>query len=183
MGTRNKLAEEKVSCPYWSISSKNCLYSKGGLYLPVTEHIRTYCQTPNYLLCPQFEGKAFTRSTGLLGEDAINRRDHERIPGRFAFKLSGCLKDDDLVPLLDDSASTVDISPGGIRFESYREIPVDALVSFSLIADSEDQPLEGIGRVKWCKSLDNAPVYHAGIAFTDKSVPSAVRNRLGLFVN
>ncbi len=183
MGSGKDCTVTEGSCPYWSISTRSCLYGKGGIYLPVTEHIQSYCQTPNYLSCPLLEGQPFTSSLGLPKVESQNRRCYERVPGRFAFSLSGRIKGEDLVSVLDDQACTVDISPGGIRFESFREVPVDSLVSFSLVADSFDDPLEGVGRVKWCISLENAPVFHIGIAFTDTSVPSAVRNRLGLIVN
>ena len=183
MGSGKDCAAAEGSCPYWSISNRSCLYGKGGIYLPVTEHIHTYCQTPNYLSCPQLEGQPFAGSLGLPKDEFQNRRGYKRVPGRFVLRLLGRIKDEDLVSVLDDQACTVDISPGGIRFESFREVPVDSLVSFSLVADSFEDPLEGVGRVKWCISLENAHVFHAGIAFTDTSVPSAVRNRLGLIVN
>jgi len=183
MGSSKDCSVVECSCPYWSISTRSCLYGKGGIYLPVIEHVQTYCQTLNYPSCPLLEGQSFVNVQGMTKDEFLNRRGHERVPGRFALRVSGCLKDTDLVSLLDDQACTVDISPGGIRFESFREVTVDSLVSFSIVAESFDEPLQGVGRVKWCMSLENAPVFHAGIAFTDTSVPSTVRNRLGLIVN
>lgn len=184
MGSRKDNTVTEGRCHYWSISTRSCLYGKGGIYLPVSEHIQTYCQTSNYLSCPLLEGQSFASSSGLPKEEFKDRRCYERVPGRFAFRLSDRIKgEEDLVSLLDDQSCTVDISPGGVRFESFREIPVDSLVSFSLVADSIDDPLEGVGLVKWCISLENAPVFHVGIAFVDTSVPYAVRSRLGLIVN
>ena len=183
MGSGKDCTVTEGSCPYWSISTRSCMYGKGGIYLPVTEHIQTYCQTPNYLSCSLLEGRAFACSPEGSKDESQNRRCYERVPGRFAFRLSGRIKAEDLMSVLDDQACTVDISPGGIRFESFQEVPIDSLVSFSLVSNSIDEPLEGVGRVKWCISLENAPVFHIGIAFADTSVPRAVRNRLGLIVS
>jgi len=160
------------------------LYGRGGIYLPVAEHIQTYCQTSNYSSCPLLEGQPYASFEGAETNEFENRRGYERVPSRFAFRLSSRLQgEQNLEALLDDKACTVDISPGGIRFETYQVVTIDSLVSFSLVGDAFEEPLSGVGRVKWCMSLENAPVFHAGIAFTDKSVPSAVRDCLGLIRN
>jgi len=171
------------NCPYWSISNKSCLYSRGGLYLPVAEHIQTYCQTPNYSSCSLLEGKFFVSGQGELQEEFQNRRSYERVPGRFTFSVSNYLKDADLVSLVDDKACTVDISQGGIRFETFREVPVDSIVTFSLKTKEFEEPLQGAGQVKWCRSLEKSSVFHAGISFIDASVPSAVCHSLGIIDN
>jgi Tfp pilus assembly protein PilZ len=183
MGSLKNCKVTAGNCPYWSISNKSCVYGRGGLYLPVAEHILTYCRTPNYASCSLLEGQLVVNDQGGVKEDFQDRRGYERVPGRFTFKVSNHLRDEDLVSLVDDKAVTVDISQGGIRFETFREVPVDSLISFFLTAKEFEEPLHGVGQVKWCKPLEKSSAFHAGIAFTDASAPSAVRNRLGIIDN
>lgn len=183
MGSTDNCKVTSGNCPYWSIGDRSCLYGKGGLYLPVAEHIQTYCQTPNYSSCNLLDGQLFVDGQSGPRAEFQNRRSYERVPGRFTFRVSNYLQEADLVCLVDDKACTVDISQGGIRFETFREVPVDSLVSFSLTAKEFEEPLQGVGKIKWCKSLEKSSVYHAGIAFADASVPSAVRHHLGIIEN
>jgi hypothetical protein len=112
-----------------------------------------------------------------------NRRQHRRVPCRYSFRLAERKGSEDLDRLLDDVATTVDLSSGGIRFESYRALPQGVEVYFSLNGEFSKTPLQGTGQVKWCRSLDDAPLYHAGIAFSDKAVGAAVRERLSSLVS
>lgn len=166
-------------CPYWSLQGRNCLLSQGGLYLPVAEHIGTYCEGGNYSSCAQYTKRAFSSDTQEPIDERENRRRNVRVPGRFAFRLAEGTSGES-GELLDDAALTVDFSLGGIRFESYRALSKDTKVLFSLNGDFSEEPVRGLGRVMWCRSLDDAPLYHAGISFTDKSVSLAIQNRLGL---
>lgn len=172
---------EKV-CPHWSPASRSCLLSRGGLYLPVSDHVETYCRTENYLSCPQFV------SGGLVVDAAVDdsvatgaeRRMYVRVPGRFLLRIAHHANGDSVDEVIDDSASTVDISLGGVRVESYRKLPVDSLVTFSLNGDFFSEPVKGVGRVTWCRSLEQAPLYHAGLAFEDVRLASMLEKRLGL---
>ena len=184
MASNNDNAAPDVICPHWSSVSRSCLLSKGGLFLPISAHINTYCLTVHHACCSQFIGSiAAGNEQGFDPGNADNRRRYVRIPGRFSFRLSESHCHDLLEALMDDSASTIDLSPGGIRFESYRSLPVDTFVTFSLNSSFSEQPLSGTGQVKWCASLENAPLFHAGIAFADDSISSAIRDRLGLAVS
>ncbi len=168
-------------CPHWSLTGRNCMLCKEGLYLPVAEHVATYCQTGNYTSCPQFlEALIHGDLPGSSPMVERNRRRYDRIPARFSFRLSEFLAEESLENPIDDSASTVDLSPGGLRVESCRPLAVDSRVRFFLTGDSSDSSLGGTGRVRWCRSLDNAPLYHVGIAFADPSFSRKIRSRLGL---
>jgi len=171
----------KQACPHWSRQGQSCLLSQGGVYLPVMEHIGVYCEGGNFTSCAHYMEKVLHADTGAAVDKSQNRRKHRRVPARFSFRLTERTSDAlALDNLVDNVATTVDLSSGGIRFESYRALPKGAEVSFALDGTFSNPPLYGTGQVKWCRSLDDAPLYHAGISFSDKVVGAAVRERLGL---
>jgi len=169
-------------CPHWSAKDRSCLLSQWGLYLPVAEHIEIYCEGGNFSSCSQYMAQAPPPVGPSSSDNAMNHRHFRRVPGRFSFRLAE-RAGDALNQLIDDAATTVDLSPGGIRFESYRSLRRGTEVLFSLNGDFSNAPLRGIGRVKWCHSLENAPLYHAGIAFADPVVAAAISERLGLLTD
>ncbi len=175
----------KTVCPHWSSTGRNCMLCRNGLFLPVSEHVATYCLTSNYTSCPQFI-EALVEAGGPVPSRDITARDrrrHDRIPARFSFRLSELLAEDALENPIDDSACTVDLSPGGIRFESPRPLSVDARVKFFISPGSSDDLLAGTGRVRWCRSLENVPLFHVGIAFADPVLASKIRSRLSLRIS
>lgn len=196
MESHNNVPVKVYVCPYWSDSTKSCLVSKQGLYLPVPEHIHTYCRTGNHLFCPQFEqqdadlpeynndsGKVADRRERKVVADrrdrkAADRRECARISGSYSLQLSGLQEDGNTSFLLDKKATTVDLSVGGIRLQTHCELPVNSMVSFFLNSAS-GPPVQGIGQIKWCRSLEDDSVYHAGIVFTDGFTSGAMRRYLG----
>ncbi len=170
----------KQVCPHWSQRDRRCLLSQKGLFLPVTEHVEIYCEGGNYSSCSQYMRQALRPPAGTVIDQGVNRRRHRRVPGRFFFRLAESAGGEDLNQLIDDAAITVDLSRGGIRFESYRALPEGAEIHFSLNGDFSSVPLRGIGQVKWCRSLDDAPLYHAGISFADTAVADAISDRFDL---
>ncbi len=179
---REDLTKNTV-CPYWSPEGRGCLLCKSGLFLPVAEHVNTYCQTINHTSCPQFMDSLARGDNGPESSPTPagrNRRRYDRIPARFTFRLSEFLDDGVLENLIDDKACTVDFSPGGIRFESYCPLAVDSKVRFLLCHGNIDDFFDGTGMVRWCRSLDNAPLFHVGIAFAEPHLASRICSRLGL---
>lgn len=200
MESHNNVPAKVFVCPYWSNSTKSCLVSKQGLYLPVPEHINTYCRTGNHLSCPQFEqqdadlpeykndsGKVADRRERKVVADrrdrkAADRRECARITGSYSLQLAGLKEDGNTTFLLDKKATTVDLSVGGIRLQTHCELPVNSMVSFSLNGAS-GPPVQGIGQIKWCRSLTGSSVFHAGIVFSDGSTSGAMRRYLGSSLN
>ena len=170
----------KQVCPHWSQRDRSCLLSQKGLYLPVTEHVEIYCEGGNYSSCSQYMKQVVRPAAGTVVDQGVNRRRHRRVPGRFFFRLAESTDDEELSRLIDDSAITVDLSRGGIRFESYCALPEGEEILFSLNGDFSSVPLRGTGQVKWCRSLDDAPLYHAGISFADTAIADAIGERFGL---
>ena len=171
------------ACPHWSLQSRSCRASHGGLYLPVLEHVEIYCEGGNFGSCYQYMEETLRADFAAAEEVKRNRRRHRRVPCRYSFRLAERKDNAGLDRLFDDVATTVDLSSGGIRFESYRALPQGVEVSFSLNGEFSSVPLKGTGQVKWCRSLEDAPLYHAGIAFSDKAVGAAVRERLSAAIS
>ena len=173
-------------CPYWLDATKSCLISKQGLYLPVTEHILTYCRTGNHLFCAQFEQQVAGLPEHQNGSAKVvdrrqrkesDRRESARIFGSHSLQLTEIQDGDSPPSSLDKNATTIDLSAGGIRLQTHCELPVDSMVSFSMNGAS-GPPVQGIGRIKWCRPMEDGSVYQAGLVFTDGSTSGAMRRYL-----
>lgn len=160
-------------CPHWSACSRSCLLVKDGLFLPVEQHVAAYCTTSHYPSCRQYQ--LFAGSDAQMGEYAsqsINRRRSVRIPSHNNFRFSEITGSDQLPGQRDDDAWTIDLSNNGIRFATRRPLAPDTLIQFSMDADGAVAQLEGSGRVVWSEAIENTPMFHAGIAFTESPVPA-----------
>lgn len=170
-----------TKCPHWSTITENCLVNAGGLYIPRSHHIKTFCRSSEYQSCQQFirhdQSSAQTEIDSFIRN---SRRQHERVLGRYGIRIADCDDRGMAHTIIDADASTVDLSPGGIRLETYKELEVNSVITFALDEEFLSPECSGIGQVKWCKTLDNAPIFHAGIAFLDKGVAAMVSNQLGL---
>lgn len=176
--THSNCQLSETICPHWSLKNRNCLVSHEGLYLPVTEHVAIYCEGGNFSSCPQYLSLEMGTNPELTTNMDENRRHHRRVNGRYQVLLTR-YGDGVTGQTGDDSATTVDISPGGIRLESHDALPEGSRVFFSLNGEFSTPPVEGTGVVKWCHSLANRPLYHSGISFIETSVVRAIRERLG----
>jgi hypothetical protein len=187
MESNNNFPVEVYVCPHWSDSTKSCLSSKQGLYLPVPEHILTYCKTSNHSFCPQFEQQSTDLPEYKNGSEKVadrrertsaDRRKYTRISGSYPFRIAGLQEDSNTASLLDTKVTTVNLSAGGMRLQIPCDLPVNSMVSFSLNGSS-GPPIQGIGQIKWCRSFEDSPVYHAGIVFTDNVSSGVVSCYLG----
>lgn len=174
----------RKQCPYWGKNnSHECKMTKGGLYIPMPEHINMFCLTSRYTFCHQY-----IRGCELLREAAKKygfivdggRRRYRRVAERIPVSVSLCDKDRGLIELIDEDAVTIDLSLGGLRLLSRRELPRDSLVSFGFGPDFTIPDLAGIGEVKWCELKSDSPLFEAGLAFSDFRVTQAIGSHLGL---
>jgi hypothetical protein len=78
---------------------------------------------------------------------------------RFAQRLPLQLRTND-TPF---KAMTLDISHGGLRIESTRELPPGAIVYFKP-DETSTHSISGIGEVKWCKPSAKQNYYEFGVA-------------------
>ncbi len=177
LDTNNKNEIEQV-CSHWSPISKSCLLHQGGLFIPVDEHIKIYCQNSNYLTCQHFSEQAKPRASSTWEEKEENRRRFKRIQKRYYLRLSEYKPSAIAEVPIDECACTVDLSAGGIRLESCHCLALDSLISFYLDKEFSGSGLRGIGKVRWCKTLENTPLFHVGLDFLDDVAALAIREHL-----
>ena len=174
MASTPNFPAETVTCPYWLDSNKSCLICKKGLFLPVSKYISIYCRTENYSLCPRYEQYGADQIEYKTGSGKVaDRRKYARIFSRFSLRYTG-LRRDGTHTALERTATTVDLSFGGLRFQGYQELPVGSIVSFSL-NDCPGPPVQGVGQVKWSHPLNDATGFDAGVTFTEGSTSGSVR--------
>jgi len=157
--------------------------TKGGLFIPMPEHVDMFCSKPQYVQCHQY-----LRGCKLMQETARKygfivdggRRKYRRVPERTPLSLSLCDSGRNLLELLDDNAYTLDFSLGGMRLQSIKEIEEKSLVSFQFSSDFSRPNLSGIGEVKWCEAVPETDMFQTGLAFADFELTQAIGSHLGL---
>ena len=173
-------------CPYWALESySECGLSKGGVYIPLPEHVQMYCLSGNYDLCCQY-----VKGFGLMSdqeERQVNefsgngeRRSVRRYPEQLYFDLAVCDRHSGLSAMNTCKAKSLDVSLWGLRIESSCEFARDAVVSFILDPEFSSEQLLGVGEVKWCSPRKDSRMFEAGIAFSNYSTSEKMRAFLGL---
>lgn len=169
------------SCPLWSRNTQSCLVVKDGLFLPAADHIVAYCETPYFASCSYYQQNILDLQHHEASDTQWeNRRQYERHPFRHAFRFSENMENGEMGEVHDDNALTIDLSEGGIRFETRENIPVDTQIAFFL--DDEHGPMYGIGRVVWSSAIENSPLFHSGFVFTDSCSSEQVEKLLSLLI-
>lgn len=158
---------DQAACPHWCRSCRSCLLVKEGLFLPINQHVISYCLARHYSSCLHYQllaGEAEPADHKQLKPD--NRRRSIRVPSTHTFRFSEITGHDHIPGLRENDAWTIDLSDHGIRFASRQMLTADTAIRFLLEADDSTSPVEGTGRVIWCEPLENTPLFHAGITFT-----------------
>lgn len=163
-------------------SDQVCTMTKGGVYLPLPEHIEIFCKTPHFPDCHQhIRGSKLSVNAERNGaaEDS-GRRKFRRAHDMLSLVISDC--DDSGAPcqLIDDRACTIDISPDGMRFESNRQLDPNNLIAFTFGTDFSSPNISGIGRIRWSVQATQPETFHSGLAFIDDSIREAVGLHMGI---
>jgi len=159
----------RCSCPHYCSSNRSCQLIQEGLFLPIDQHVASYCLSSHFHSCLHYQLLAGTEGeTGQLQSEAANRRRSIRIPSNHTFCFSEITGHDQFPGLRENDAWTVDLSDHGIRFASRQLLLADTDIRFFLKTDDSAPLIEGIGRVVWCEPLENTPLYHAAISFNDQ---------------
>lgn len=170
------------NCPFWSALSMKCRICKGGLFIPLDDHIEVYCKTPDFPQCLQYSLhpnnylEIITKDSQING----NRRNNARVEASYQITLVRLIHSGKIVPHFSTFAKTLDLSRGGMRLTTNKPLVNDSVLQFSF-GDSFPQSLQqGTGQVAWCnKEIDN-PGYQAGISFQDDHIIEAMGLYLGL---
>ena len=88
---------ELKECTYWSQEKKECTLCKGGVFIPMPDHIAAYCQKDSFCNCPH-----------LLQADTLaeNRRHYSRQNHRYPIilkKWDSQVKKSESLPLKIDA--------------------------------------------------------------------------------
>ncbi|MGD9948356.1 MAG: PilZ domain-containing protein [Desulfobulbus sp.] len=141
---------------------------KDGLFLPVPEHIAAYCTSQYYLSCHHYQLLANLHDHPPKEDQRpINRRRSIRIPRYHLFRFSELSPNKQTPETRQEETWTIDVSEHGIRFASYRYLAPDTLIRFSLEGENRLNIDNGQARVVWSEPLENTPLFHAGIAFSE----------------
>ena len=179
---RQSPSPSRQVCPFWLDADQSCSLYEEGLFLPSAEHVHLFCRHDNYSSCSHYDVE-FTHfdANDTAEKNRPNKRRVKRLPARFTLHLVDPAFDGP-ARFIDDTAQTVDISEVGLRFEARTPMQVGASIEFSLWHENSTPLLQGTGQIKWCHSLENAPLYHAGISFADETIAQAVNAHLELFL-
>ena len=173
--TAETTASARSTCPHWCRSSRSCLLVKEGLFLPIVQHVASYCLSSHYPSCLHYQLLAGADGeTGRDRSEPSNRRRSIRVPSTHTFRFSEITGHDQIPGLRENDAWTIDLSDHGIRFASRQMLTADTAIRFFLEADDSTSPVEGTGRVVWCEPLENTPLFHAGITFTNPPDPASL---------
>jgi len=160
--------------------------TKGGLYIPLPEHIEIYCSTTHYIQCHQYiRGKEILSEAAAAEGIEDSRRRHRRIKERLPVSIVAC---DSMGKLIGDKAeetSTRDLSIGGMCLTSHSKRQTNELLLLKLMQGTSESPLTGIGEVRWCNASNKSSKsseYRVGIAFKTKETSWAVGKYLDLAV-
>jgi hypothetical protein len=153
----------------------------GGLYLPLPEHIETFCKTNNYNKCYHYvAGCDEIRNAAPKVEDGVvNRRRYRRIQERFSLQLAEPSVDGADTIALDEDAYTFDMSMGGLGFVTRRMISPETKVKFILKDSADSSPLVGAGVVRWTvNNSSDSDLFFSGLSFSDKKCQQIVGKRM-----
>ncbi|MDD5759834.1 MAG: PilZ domain-containing protein [Desulfobulbaceae bacterium] len=169
-------------CPHLSEGGHGCLMTRGGLYIPMPEHVDTLCKTSSFAQCYQYiQGCSAVRElTGPLGSiHTDSRRRYGRIKTKVPLQLVNFCQDERDATVVDQEAFAVDLSLGGIRLESRVPLSPQGKITFVAGASADASRWEGRGEVRWTKRLINGG-FQSGLIVTDKKTFQAIAQHLGL---
>lgn len=171
------------NCPFWSELSAKCRVCKGGLFIPLDNHIELYCKTPDYPLCLQYDVHK-EKHFKIIDNKSItpdNRRKFVRFDVRLQITLIKHVQSGQIGTHSSTFAKTIDLSSGGMRLTTSNPLTSKSVVQFSF-GDSFPKSLQNCsGKVAWCNKEIDDPGYQAGISFNDEQLIEAIGQHLGLF--
>jgi hypothetical protein len=168
-------------CPFWSETFTKCRICQGGLFIPLDDHIETYCTTLSYPQCVQYSLEHGQPLQSCRNQEiAQNRRQFPRTKACWKITLVRLSTSGIVAPHFSTIAETIDLSRTGMRLTTRKPLPDSSLLTFSFDHSFPKKLDDSVGEVMWCnKEIDN-PGYQAGIAFQDDPTREAVAAYLDL---
>ena len=97
----------------------------------------------------------------------VNRRRSVRIPQFHLFRFSELHPNKRGSDNQAEETWTIDVSEHGMRFASYRYLPPNTRIQYTVEGESRGNLSRGQGKVIWSEPLENTQLFHAGIAFSE----------------
>ncbi len=175
--------QNKQHSPYWSAKDRNCTFRKGGLFIPLEDHIDIYCTTEKHTNCLQYRLVTSSHFPPSEVDTAANRRKYSRVNKKLPLTLVLLNKSGNVVRQFKGTYDTVDLSLGGMQLCTNEPLLDDTIISFSF-GESYPKTLQsGIARVKWCKYREKKPNFSAGLAFQTDDTADAIRSCFNISPN
>ena len=152
--------EAPCLCPHWNAEGRLCLLARDGLFVPVPQHVATFCASSGHLRCPRFRARA--RSVAR----AVNRRRSVRLPERHLFRFSEISPAEPPTGFSPDQAWTLDLSDHGIRVATTCRLQPETAIHFEVTGNGSPGRA-GTGRVVWCQPLADTAFFEMGVALVD----------------
>lgn len=165
------------SCPFWSPTTSNCKISLDGLFIPLDDHIDTYCKSADYCQCDQNRGKNCTDEVDLY-HTVSERRQCDRHSGSHKITITQA---GEYLEGINRrlTARIVDFSEGGLRLLAAKQLDRDTTVTCFFDENMPDYLRSGEAMIRWCRPLLNSNGYQAGLSFKDERFTLAM-NSLGI---
>jgi hypothetical protein len=175
------------NCPYWDQVKHDCIMTRGGLYIPLPEHIEVFCKTAHFSECHHYvTGLAIlakmSNNNSVSYEDS--RRRHRRIKDQLPVSFVKCdVTGRGHTDEPFEHGTTVDFSIGGMCLRSSRKVQPHELLLLQLDEKAADQSdLSGLAEVKWCNPIAESSEYLVGLAFRKTETGLAIGRQRGLTI-
>jgi hypothetical protein len=173
-----------VACPYWSINdNEECGMSKGGVYIPLPQHMKMFCLTSQYIQCHHYikgcesiriQKENRKKETVVTDE----RRKLRRFREELHLLLAVCDTRRKPPEIISFKARTIDVSLGGMRLESPEKVAAGSIVGFEMVEEFSGRGISGVGEVRWCRAQPDTDKFEFGIAFPDFNATPGMREHL-----
>ncbi len=176
------MVEHTQRCVHWSPLSYRCAKSKGGIFIPMDDHIENFCLSANCSNCPQLQSAVCRQLTADTSR-GVNRRRAVRVDAQEPVTLQAPSRSHLLpVPITTAikklAAKTLDISVSGMRLFVPVPLYQDSIVEFSFDGQFPEQLQHGQGKIQWCNKQIDEPGYQMGVAFADSKISKVLEGYL-----
>ncbi len=159
----NPHSNKEPSCPFWEASKCGSKAGSDGIYIPLDDHVRLYCESSNYPLCSQY------LECDEQGDDQVsNKRKRARINSKQPITIVYLNESGNVVSKEIQKTTTIDFSMGGMRLVTDEPIMKNSLIQFSLEDSKTSQHQKGIAISRWCNQLHDEDGYQVGFAYHNK---------------
>jgi hypothetical protein len=156
--------------------------AKGGVYLPMPEHIGLFCQSISFVQCHQYVigCQSIREAIGLYHESFAGdrRRQFHRVKEEVPVSIVRVdVAGKKSVPF---SATTLDMSLEGIRIQTQEELLPDMKVFFAFDGEFSVPNWKGVGEVRWTKKFAADAMFVTGMSIVDNESYHAIGQHIGV---